>query len=350
MVVAVSGCGQKKSNSSEVELPAWMTDGDQAQGSSTVPVRLASASPSAYLGLNLKPGDQFPLRKVVQQELTQNSLTGTPQQNFSRLEMLLAVHVREKRDDRTHLSVRYDRIKYEHQVADEKVTFDSTTSGEHVSVGVVAYRDMINDGFSFWIGEDNQIVEVDGLSEFLSRALRNVPPDQRENVVLGMEAGSGDSGIANFVDNTIGLLPYGRKTSPGDSWERQHQITRPLQMHVNNTYTLKDLTDNMAVIDIRGTISPSTSLRNLEAPDVQVIVNGGSTLGSCTIYRETGLPKESRIDRVVDMTVVMSNAIQFRQSKRVTTIIESFPPASTSAPKVVGGERGGVIQQVSGSR
>jgi len=343
------GCQRsEQSSTSEVELPAWMSDNRSADASA-IPVRLASDTPSAHLGLNLKQGDQFPLRKVVLQELTQNALDGEPQQNYSRLEMLLVIQVREKRDERVKLGVRYDRIKYEHQVGNETVSFDSTTAGPDVVTGVVAYRDMINDGFSFWIGPDNQIVEVEGLSEFLDRALRNVPPAQRQDVVLGMEAGAGDSGIANFVDNTIGLLPYGKRTVPGDSWERQQQVTRPLAMHLSHVYTLKELTDNLAVIDIRGTISPSISLKNQNPSDVQVFVNGGSTIGSCTVFRDTGLPKESRIDRNVEMTVVMADSIQFRQNKRMTTIIECFPQ-SVGKPLIVGEKPQGSIQQVSGSR
>ncbi len=117
------GCVQKSDSSqADAQLPAWMTEDSQAAPT----IKLASETPSAYLGLNLKPGDQFPLRKVVQQELTQNTVNGTPQQNYSRLELLMAIHVREKLDDRIKLSVRYDRVKYQHQIADEHVEFDST--------------------------------------------------------------------------------------------------------------------------------------------------------------------------------------------------------------------------------
>jgi hypothetical protein len=107
-------------------------------------------------------------------------------------------------------------------------------------------------------------------------------------------------------------------------------------MHVSNLYTLKELTDQCAVVDIRGSIAPSTSLNAADnGQGVRVTVNGGSTLGSCTIFRDTGLPKESRVERIVEMTATTANAIQFRQTKRVTTTIESFPPM-TSQPTIIG--------------
>lgn len=350
LCLAAASCNSRRNaDKSEVELPAWLT-ADGADAASQSNNSSENAAPSAQLGLNLQQGDQFPLRKVVQQELIQASVSGTPVRNYSQLELMMAITVQEKRDERTKLSVRYDRVKYQHEVADERVEFDSSQPGNINSVGVVAYRDMVRDGFSFWIGKDNQIVEVEGLADFINRCLRNVPPEHRQDVVLGIEAGSGEAGIANFVDNTIGLLPYGRRTSPGDSWERQQQISRPVPMHVSNMYTLKELTSNLAVIDVRGTITPSTTLNNIESGNgVKVTVNGGSTLGSCTIYRDTGLPRESRVDRVVDMTVVMENAMAFRQTKRVTTTIESFP-ATNVTPEIARTQVAteSVIRQASG--
>ncbi|WP_437221784.1 DUF6263 family protein [Planctomicrobium sp. SH661] len=340
---------QKKSDKADVELPAWLTE-EGARNRAAEETRAASESPSAELGLNLNPGDQFPLRKVVQQELIQGTPSGEPVKNYSRLELMMAISVQEKREKRTKLSVRYHRVKYQHEVADERVEFDSTVPSQSAPLGVIAYRDMVNDGFAFWVGEDNQIVEVEGLSEFVDRCLRNVPPQHRQEVMLGIEAGSGESGIANFVDNTIGLLPYGRRTTPGDSWERQQQISRPIPMHVSNMYTLKDLSDSLAVIDVRGTITPSTTLHSPDGGEsVKVTVNGGSTLGSCTIYRDTGLPKESRVDRIVDMTVVMQNSLSFRQTKRITTTVESFP-ATTVRPEAEVAQPAirPVIRQVSG--
>jgi hypothetical protein len=334
-VLLLLGCNSRTQEQAKDELPAWLTE-ESRQISAAAELE---EMPTAELRLNLEPGMQFPLRKVVQQELIQAQVTGTPVRNHSELELMMAISVLGKEQGRTRLGVKYSRVKYRHEVGDEQVDFDSTQENSNLPVGLLPYRDMVNDGFSFWIGEDNQIAEVEGLTEFIDRCLRNVPPDQRKEVAIGIEASSGEAGIANFVDNAIGLLPYGKKTAPGDTWERQHHISRPVPMHVNNIYTLKELTDHLAVVDVRGTITPSTTLSTIESgTGVSVTVNGGSTIGSCTIYRETGLPKESKVDRIVEMTVVMDNSISFRQSKRITTLVESFPISSTTVVRRPGEE------------
>ncbi len=239
----------------------------------------------------------------------------------------------DKVEDRTKLQVRYDQVKYSHRIGDEVLQFDSSRPTANLPVSVKAYQAMVGDGFSFWIGKENQIVSVDGFTEFLSRCLRNVPEAERSKVVLGIEAGSGESGIANFIDNSIGLLPYGGAHKPGDSWERPSHIGRPVPMHVSNTYTLKQLDPQLATIDIRGQITPSTTMTASDAQTgVRVTVRGGETQGSCTIFRETGLPQRSHVEQNIDMTVMMSGALQFNQRKKVTTTIEAYPINTASAP------------------
>jgi hypothetical protein len=59
---------------------------------------------------------------------------------------------------------------------------------------------------------------------------------------------------------------------------------------------------------------------------VRVTVKGGRSQGHCTIFRDTGLPKESRVERIVDMTVQMAGGIEFDQQKRTVTTVEAYPP------------------------
>lgn len=320
---AASGCQPAATPpaAAQRQLPSWMTDEEESGGGDASPFGVSPAK--AQLALQLKPGDRFPLRKVVQQQLTQSSANGQPELSHSQLEVLFAITVEEVNNGRTKLAVRYDRVKYQHDVAGDRVSFDSNLPAENPPVSVWAYRDMVGDGFKFWIGADSQIAEVEGFTDFLKRCLRNVPEELKNSVMLGMEGGSGEDGIANFVDNSIGLLPIGAPRSPGDSWERSRFISRPIPMQLQNSYTLQDLTEQEATIAIRGTIAAG-SVGATSADSAQVQVLGGATQGTCTIDRLTGLPKSSRVERQVDMLVKLPQA-EFRQQKRVLTTIEAFP-------------------------
>lgn len=318
-------------------VPVGRTDEDWAEAPPTPVALKEERNPDqTRLGLKLKPGDRFPLRKVVEQTLTQDTPQGTAQKIVTRLELIFAISVLAREENRSQLQVRYDRVKYSQRIGDEHLVYDSTRPPPTVPMEVRAYHDMVGDGFRFWLGGENQIVGVDGFTEFLHRCLRNVPEDQRNRVVLGIEAGSGESGIGNFVDNSIGLLPSGGIYEPGDTWERPSHIGRPVPMHVQTLYTLKQVDHDLAVVDIRGQITPSTTLNHeSEATGIRVTVIGGETQGTCTIFRETGLPQRSRVEQNIDMAVLMSGAVRFNQRKSIVTTIESFPVNTGATPMVI---------------
>jgi hypothetical protein len=102
-------------------------------------------------------------------------------------------------------------------------------------------------------------------------------------------------------------------------------------MHLANNYTLKELRDDIAVVQIDGQITPSTTL--VETPDpntrhVRMTVRNGSSWGTCEIFRDTGLPKRSRVEHDILMTVQLSGNRQFDQQVKSVTTIESYPVAN----------------------
>ncbi len=279
------------------------------------------------LKLQLEPGEQFPLRKQVVTTLLQTASDGSQQKIVTDLRLLLAIQVEEVAAGRTRLSVRYNRVEFKQNMDGQEFAYRSDNPPAEIPVAARAYHDMINDGFSFWIGQDNQINEVVGFREFIERCLVNIPPAQQKQVLMGMEASSDENGISDFVDNTIGLLPFGRDVTPGQEWTRQHSIGRPIPMVVDSVYTLQDLTESEAVVRITGKIVPSQTINKVSHTQdgIQVHVLGGTTSGKCVIFRETGLPKESYTERVVNMTVDLGDGQAFEQTKTVQTRVEAFP-------------------------
>lgn len=342
--VALLGCNQQPAGEKGVlDAPDWLTSEEGASGGPReddgqvdVADEAPSSSrkrppkePSGELKLQLTPGSRFPLRKAVTTTLTQESADGTIQRIQSDLELLMVIQVEEVARGRTRLGVKYNRVVFEQTQDGHKQKFDSQHPSAQIPPVAQAYYDMIGDGFSFWIGADNQIAEVVGFREFLVRAMRNVSPDHQRQVTLALEAGSDESGMSDFVDNTIGLLPFSRDVSPGQSWNRQRRIGRPIPMVIENQYTVQDLTDAEATVKITGQVLPADVVAQVhQSGDVHVRVQSGTIDGRCVIFRETGLPKESMTERVVNMTVDLGDGYEFKQTKSVQTVVESYPEAT----------------------
>ena len=319
----LSGCGEgeDQQTDSDIEIPDWVHDAD------------ASKTDDNKLTLNLKVGDRFPLRKVIEKEVVQHTGEANPRANRLRIELLLAMTVEEVSDRGTKIGVKYDRVKYEHHLPDEVITYDSRNRPASLPLSIRAWDAMVNHGFSFWIGPDHQIAGVDGFREFLDHCLAVIPEDQRDLVVMSIESSSGENGVTDFIDNSIGLLPQAERVKAGDTWQQQRHIGRPVPMHIDNNYTLKEMNKDLAIVQIDGEITPSTTL--VETPDpsakhVRMTVRNGSAWGTCEIYRDTGLPKRSRVEHDVLMTVQLSGNRSFDQQVKSVTTIEAFPVARTA--------------------
>ena len=179
------------------------------------------------LELNLAVNQRFPMIKTVEQSLSQASAAGIVNSK-SKLELILALTVEELHEDgRKRFKVRYTGVKYSHNIAGEQVDYDSNRANGPVPQEVQAYQRLVNNGFSFWIGADNKIVELVGFDDFLKRCLQNTPASQRETVLAKISESSGDDGVANFIDDSIGLLPYnidenhkGGAIRVGETWTK----------------------------------------------------------------------------------------------------------------------------------
>ncbi len=149
------------------------------------------------------------------------------------------------------------------------------------------YHDMVRDGFSFWLNDQNQIVEADDFKAFVNRCLRNIPEDKRQQVMLEVE-GNGENSITDFIDNSIALLPFGYRRV-GDSWDKTRSVQRPIPMVLRNTYRLEELNGETALISISGKVGSSTTLAdNAPASELRVTVTGGKRTGNAASFAIPG--------------------------------------------------------------
>lgn len=341
-IVILAGTGwsflNKQQNESSEKVEDVKPPGAVAEQTQQPPVEVAPVSlreeKVEVLELNLAVNQRFPMIKTVEQTLSQASAAGVVQSK-SKLELILALTVEELQEDgRKRLRVQYSGVKYSHDIAGEKVSFDSNRSSGPAPPEVQAYQGLVQNGFSFWIGPDNKIIELVGFDQFMQRCLQNTPVSQRETVLAKISETSGDDGVANFIDDSIGLLPYninkehqGGAVRVGESWTKTRRLTQPIPMVLKTEYTLRELNDKIARINIAGDIAASkiSSPINQHGKSVQLFIRGGKSFGSCLLDRQTGLPLESRIERFLETTVKLENGKQFEQQKQIVTTIRAFP-------------------------
>lgn len=291
------------------------------------------------LELSLREGDRFPLIKTIEQTLVQKSETH-PALARTRLDLNIAITVQEVRADAVLLGVQYSRVVYEHDLAGRRLKFDSASHSGAIPWDAVPYAGMVNNGFAFWIGRDNQIRGLVGYQEFLERCVAEVPIERRQTLLSELSQRFGDDGVANFVDDSIGLLPYdasvdedsASRVLPGDVWTRERRLMQPVPVYLKSTYTLTDIDSDTARIEITGRIASGEAVN--AAGDSRVRISDGRTLGHCIVDRSTGLPVDVQIDRHLVIHVQTDDGYDVVQEKEIRTTIRGFPQTPGSGAAV----------------
>ncbi len=331
LLIGFCGCGWNSSEPKVEDGVVGLAD----------PLTSREADPQKFnsrpteLTLKLSPGMRIPLRKTVQQELSQSSIKGV-KKSTSQLELMMAITVDEVRDQDKKFDVQYSRVKYSQNFDNQFVSFDSADPHSQVPIAAIPYQGMVNNGFAFWIGQDNQIKEIIGYEQFLNRCLERVPTEHRDSMMLKIAASSQHDGLANFIDDTIGLLPYDEKAEKngtmvtvGYTWKRRRYLNQPLPLTVEQTYTIKEINDKVAYLDMTGSVLPTTSLSKETYDGFNVQIRGGHSFGQCTIDLATGLPTSSQVDQHIDMLVAIEGGITFEQRKHILTTVTAYPPQAS---------------------
>ncbi len=302
------------------------------------------------LELRLREGDRFPLVKTVEQTLVQKS-DSSPALAHTKLDLTLAITVEQVQADAILLGVRYSRIAYAHDVNGQRLSYDSSNHQGAVPWDAIPYAGMVGNGFSFWLGRDNSIRELVGYQEFLERCVAQVPLERRQSLLSEISNRFGDDGVANFVDDSIGLLPYDKSVDvdsasrvlPGDVWTRERRLMQPVPVYLTSTYRLTSMNDKTAEIDITGRVAAGQA----SSPDDsrRLRITGGTSVGRCIVDRATGLPLDMSLTRFIKMNVMTSDQQEVIQEKQIITTVRAFPEVRGS---VVGTAQPSGVQRVSG--
>ncbi len=326
LIVALAGCGWFENQEEALsDFPAPVENVSEESGKDNPD----SGSKEKFI-LNLNQGDRFPMKKTVESTLTQK-VGGDTATNYSRLEMLMTISVDQVEENKTLLSVRYQRVKYNHEIGNRKIEYDSSLDQKNLPIEALPYSGLVNNGFQFWLGPDNKILELRNFEQFLERCAAKFPKEERNLLLTHLSASSGDDELANFVDDSIGILPYDPKTGiasvkVGDVWNRKRKFIHPTTMYLDSRCTLRKLSDRYAEIDISGSIAATAAQQHSSGDSgIYIRIRDGKTIGKCIIDRTTGLPVKSKVERFLDMLVISSNGQQFPQQKTIITTIESYP-------------------------
>ena len=309
--------------------------------SDTQPTFSARTPSSFEKHVVLKVGDRFPFLKTMEHQLTQID-EGVTQVSSSRTDIHFSLIVEiVATDGRKRLLVEFQNVQHEQSLLNQRITYSSDKPNVPVPTAALLYAGLVNNGFSFWIGSDNQVLEIVDYPDFLRRCLRNVPQADVGPLQQQLDQIDPAGAVGSFVDESLGLFAAyqgrnqdRREAKKGATWELEPQrFEAPVPMSIHTRCLLKEISPDDAHILLTGKIEASEvpSLIRDDGCILKIFVRGGHTSGSCRIHPQTGIPAQSEIQRTLDLIVEMEDGHQIQQTKDARSSLASIPPRSANS-------------------
>ncbi len=348
LLLITSGC--QRTDDPTVDQAA---SGGSQLGTSAIPIAHAEPADLLDLRLRVEPGERFPLIKTVRQSVVQQSSAGEATAD-TELELHIVLTVESANDDSVVFNVQYSRVKFVQDGQGRRTAYDSAQPPSKLPFAAVPFARLVGNGYTVCVGRDHQIKELIGHDEFLQRCIARVPLDRRQNLMNEIAVRFGDEGVAGFIPDTIGLLPFNAeakadlasRVQEGDSWTYERHLMQPVPVHLKSTCRVVRVSPNQAEIDIAGRVTPGkTYTTTQQANSGAVSIRGGSTMGVCIVDRRTGLPIDVQRTELLQVEVSAPDGTNVRQDKRIETSVRLFP--TERGPVVRNSPGRGTIRPVS---
>ncbi len=249
---------------------------------------LASISVNAQINLkfNLKNGVKYKYTIDVKQK---SQMFGEATQNNVMGEYFFKVSDAPKGNKK--VSVTYDQMKVELVNKSQTIQYD-TKEPNDTSI-LSSYQKLIGKGYDLIVSPIGEIVKVENINEAITK-LTNVTIDE--------------ASIAETMKNAFDF--YTNKTlNEGDSWNKTSTLTilKRMKLNVDATYTLKQVKDNVALIEYSAKINASEGATFKQGVEVKL---GGTQKGMIQVEVTTGLIIRKTINQELKGSMKVNETVQ----------------------------------------
>ncbi|HUT12734.1 MAG TPA: DUF6263 family protein [Thermoguttaceae bacterium] len=187
-----------------------------------------------------------------------------------------------------------------------KIAFDSASPPEKPHPLTMGLAGLVGQSFTMTLTSKGKVTSVEGVDAMLANVLESIDapvPGLKQVMKEKMKQQFGDEALKKVMENMMAIYPDG-PVAVGDTWSNRIDVATGFAMSIENTFTLKALEDDVAIVMMESKVRPN--------PDAEAIDMGimkmryelsGTQQGEMELDLKTGWPKRQELTQDLSGTV-----------------------------------------------
>lgn len=274
---------------------------------------MSCAGPKIDLEFNIKPGSVYNYNVTTEQHISQ-TIQGQEVDMEQTIIMGYRYEVKEVNDqDNTVVDIVYEKIGYMQDGPLGKIDYKSWEEDEDVPVLAQGFASLVDQGFTMEISSQGVVVGITGTDKIIDKMLEDMDLPESDEMTAelrqSMQNQFGDDALKETMKTMFSIYPD-RPVGVGDAWTATWRMTKGFPMVLNNTWKLKQISDDEVVIDVNTKVESNkeTTLIQMGGMEMSYDLSGEQT-GSMVLDRKTGWCISSTLEQVFEGTIRASGGM-----------------------------------------
>jgi hypothetical protein len=196
------------------------------------------------------------------------------------------------------VKVTYKSLSLSQHGAGSDIEYNSEKPGTDIPLAAQTFHNMAGKSFMMQVTPEGEIKNVQGIDKMLDDLFAGKEYANNEEITelrKSMKEQFGERSIAQNMNNMLNIFPDDA-VEVGESWQRTLSMSSGFPVILENNYTLKEIKDQLAVVELKSEIKPNEKAKEMEMGGAKVLYNlSGNQNGTLKINKNSGLISTAEI-------------------------------------------------------
>ncbi len=203
-------------------------------------------------------------------------------------------------NDNAFVRVTYQSVHFNIKGATDEIEYDSSNPPEEVPPLMKGFAAIVGESFDVQITPKGAIMKVTGLESFIQRMMDKIDlpyGSQRDIIEKNLAENYGEKAVQEMLENMLKVFAD-KSVKVGQSWEKKIEMRKTIPMIIESTYTLRELSSDIAYIDIESLLKPNPVTLPDRSGLMQFIYDiSGTQKGTLEIELDSGLIRHAQFNQ-----------------------------------------------------